>query len=135
MKFIKFLKVIDLIISILFIGLFFYNYRITESHEYGFGQLIEIFFLLPVAFLLLISTVMSVVDICIKNKIYLFSIIGQIIKIVAYLLNFVIIKFWLGLIFEIDCMILIPVYALLILIILLVYKMINDCKKTAINYK
>lgn len=129
MKFIKYLKIMDLIFSIIFIGLFFYNYRITASYEYGLGQLIQIFFLLPVVVLLLVSAIMSVIALCNKKSKYLFSIIGQAIKIGTYLLNFVIIKYWLHIVFKVDYMVVIPIYSIVILLILLICKMINDSKK------
>ena len=135
MKFIKSLKVMDLIISVLLIILFFCKYQITTSYEYGFGQMVELFFRLPVIFLLLISIIMSIIAICNKKNIYLFSILSQILKIVAFLLNFVISRFILHVIFKLDYMILIPIYAILILIILMIYKRINDSKKIGGNHE
>lgn len=135
MKFIKSLKIMDLIISVLLIILFFCKYQITASYEYGFGQMIELFFRLPVIFLLLISIIMSIIAICNKKNIYLFSILSQILKIVAFLLNFVISRFILHVIFKLDYMVLIPIYAILILIILMIYKRINDSKKNGGNHE
>ncbi len=128
MKFIKSLKIIDLIISILFIILFFYKYRITASYEYGLGQMIDLLVRLPAVFLLLISMIMSIIAVCNKKNIYLFSIISQILKIVAFLLNFVISRFILEVIFKLDYMVAIPIYAIIILIILMTYKIIRDSK-------
>lgn len=128
MKFIKSLKIIDLIISILCIILFFYNYQITESYEYGLGQLIELVIRLPVVFLLLISMIMSIIAVCNKKRVYLFSMLSQIFKIVAFLLNFVISRFILHVIFKLDYMVFIPIYAVIIVIILIIYKTIKDSK-------
>lgn len=128
MKFIKSLKIIDLIISILCIILFFYNYQITASYEYGLGQLIELVIRLPVVFLLLISMIMSIIAVCNKKRVYLFSMLSQIFKIVAFLLNFVISRFILHVIFKLDYMVFIPIYAIIILIILIIYKTIKDSK-------
>lgn len=122
MKFMKSLKIIDLIISIVFIMMFFYKYQIIASYEYGLGQIIELFFRLPVVFLLLISVIISIIAIYNKKNIYLFSMIGQVVKILAYLLNFIISKFVLHVIFSLDYMILIPIYSILILIVLMIYK-------------
>lgn len=126
---IKYLKIVDLIMSIIFVIFFFYKYQITESYEYGFGQLIELFIQLPVIILLLISLVMSIIAIFDKKEIYLFSIISQILKIVSFLLNFIVIKFLLRIVYKIDYMILIPIYAILMLTILIIYKRINTSKK------
>ena len=126
---IKCLKIVDLIMSIIFVIFFFYKYQITESYEYGFGQLIELFIQLPVIMLLLISLVMPIIAIFDKKEIYLFSIISQILKIVSFLINFIISKFLLHIVYKIDYMILIPIYAILMLTILIIYKRINDSNK------
>lgn len=120
MKFLKSLKIIDLIISILCISLFFYNYQITASYEYGLGQLIELIFRLPVVLVLLISMIMSIIALCNKKRVYLFSMLSQILKIVAFLLNFLISIFILEVRFKLDYMIVIPIYATIVLIILLI---------------
>lgn len=122
MKFVKSLKIIDLIVSILFIILFFYTYRITARYEYGLGQLIDLVVRLPVVFLLLISMIMSIIAVCNKKKVYLFSILSQIFKIVAFLLNLVISRFIFEIIFKLDYTVLMPIYAIIILIMLLVYR-------------
>ena len=119
MKFMKYLKIIDLVMSIIFVIFFFYKYQITASYEYGFGQLIELFVQLPVIILLLISLIMSIIAIFNKKEIYLFSIISQIFKIISFLLNFVISNFVLHILYKLDYTILIPIYAILILTILI----------------
>ena len=125
---IKHLKIADLVMSIIFVIFFFYKYQITESYEYGFGQLIELFIQLPVIMLLLISLVMSIIAIFNKKEIYIFSIISQILKIVSFLLNFIISKFLLHIVYKIDYMILIPIYSILMLTILIIYKRFNASK-------
>lgn len=122
---IKYLKIVDLIMSTIFVIFFFYKYQITENYEYGFGQLIELFIQLPVIMLLLISLLMSIIAIFDKKEIYLFSIISQILKIVSFLLNFIISKLFLHIVYKIDYMILIPIYSILMLIILIIYKRFN----------
>ena len=119
MKFMKYLKIIDLVMSIIFVIFFFYKYQITASYEYGFGQLIELFVQLPVIILLLISLIMSIIAIFNKKEIYLFSMISQIFKIISFLLNFVISNFVLHILYKLDYTILIPIYAILILTILI----------------
>ncbi len=129
MKFIKSLKITDIIISISFIILFFYKYQITASYEYGLGQMIELLFRLPVVLFLLISMIMSIIAVWNKKRVYLFSALSQIFKIASFLLNFVISRFVLHVIFKLDYMVIIPIYAVTILIILMTYKTIKDLNK------
>lgn len=134
MKFIKSLKIVDLIMSILLIFLFFYKYQITASYEYGLGQLIELLFRLPVVFSLLIAMILSIIAICNKKNTYLLSIISQILKIVAFLLNFVISRTILHVTFKLDYMAIIPIYAIIMMIILIIHKVIKDSQNHLISY-
>lgn len=130
MKLLKSLKIVDVIMSILFIFLFFYKYQITASYEYGLGQLIELLFRLPVVFSFLIAMILSIIAVCSKKNTYILPIISEFFKIVAFLLNFVISRIILHVTFKLDYMAIIPIYAIIMMIILIIHKTIKNSAKS-----
>lgn len=118
MKKIKYFKIIDLVFSIIFLFLFFYKNGIAASYEYGLGQLIKLFVLLPVAILLFVSIIMSIIAIFDKQNVFIFSIIGQVLKIISYLLYIIICFFGLHIKLKIDFLIMILIYGIIFLTIL-----------------
>lgn len=130
MKFLKKIKIIDLVVSVIFLILFLYNHRITASYEYGLGQLIQLIVLIPVIISLFISVVMSIIAIISKKSTFIISIIGQALKILSCLLYILLSTFVLSIknTEVINFMILVFIYGVIILTILIILN--NKYKKT-----
>lgn len=124
MKKLKIFKVLDLFASILFLFIFFNKHRITDNYEYGFGQLIEILFLSPIFIFLIISIVMAILSL-IRKQSYIYSIIGQIFKIISFLSYICICSLLLNVTILIDYIFITPVFGVVSIIILysIYYKM------------
>lgn len=126
LKKLKIFKVIDLFASILFLFIFFNKYSIKDNYEYGFGQLIEILFLSPIFIFLIISIVMAILSLIRKDS-YIYSIIGQIFKIISFFCYICICSLLLNVTISIDYIFIIPFFGIVSIIIL--YNIYYEMKK------